>query len=64
MVSTVASGNVEHFRGPADISMVYSVTDISGINRISERVLSNGPFPGGHDRPSQARTRGLEARSG
>src|ERR1700674_389780 len=41
MVSTVASGNVKDYVGPADISMVYSVTDISGINRISERVLSN-----------------------
>jgi uncharacterized protein (UPF0261 family) len=41
MVSTVASGNVREYVGPADISMVYSVTDISGINRISERVLSN-----------------------
>ena len=41
MVSTVASGNVKDYVGPSDISMVYSVTDISGINRISERVLSN-----------------------
>ncbi len=27
--------------GPSDISMMYSVTDVSGINRISERVLAN-----------------------
>ena len=41
MVSTVASGDVKPYVGPADICMMYSVTDISGINRISERVLAN-----------------------
>src|SRR5215475_5427253 len=41
MVSTVASGNVKDYVGPADICMMYSVTDVSGINRISEQVLSN-----------------------
>jgi uncharacterized protein (UPF0261 family)/ABC-type branched-subunit amino acid transport system ATPase component len=41
MVSTVASGDVRPYVGPADICMMYSVTDIAGINRISERVLGN-----------------------
>jgi uncharacterized protein (UPF0261 family)/ABC-type branched-subunit amino acid transport system ATPase component len=41
MVSTVASGNVKEYVGPVDICMMYSVTDVSGINRISEQVLSN-----------------------
>jgi uncharacterized protein (UPF0261 family) len=41
MVSTVASGDVRPYVGPADICMMYSVTDVSGINRISERVLAN-----------------------
>ena len=41
MVSTVASSDVKPYVGPSDICMVYSVTDVSGINRISERVLSN-----------------------
>jgi uncharacterized protein (UPF0261 family)/ABC-type branched-subunit amino acid transport system ATPase component len=41
MVSTVASGDVGRYVGPADIMMMYSVTDVSGINRISEQVLSN-----------------------
>ena len=41
MVSTVASGDVSGYVGPSDICMLYSVTDISGINRISERILSN-----------------------
>jgi uncharacterized protein (UPF0261 family) len=41
MVSTVASGNVKEYVGPVDICMMYSVTDVQGINRISEQVLSN-----------------------
>jgi uncharacterized protein (UPF0261 family)/ABC-type branched-subunit amino acid transport system ATPase component len=41
MVSTVASGDVRPYVGPSDICMMYSVTDVSGINRISEKVLSN-----------------------
>jgi len=41
MVSTVASGNVRQYVGPSDICMMYSVTDVAGINRISASVLSN-----------------------
>ncbi len=41
MVSTVASGDVQRYVGPSDICMMYSVTDVQGINRISEQVLSN-----------------------
>ena len=41
MVSTVASGEVGTYVGPADIMMMYSVADIQGINPISEQVLSN-----------------------
>jgi uncharacterized protein (UPF0261 family) len=41
MVSTVASGNVRQYVGPSDICMMYSVTDVAGINRISANVLSN-----------------------
>jgi uncharacterized protein (UPF0261 family)/ABC-type branched-subunit amino acid transport system ATPase component len=41
MVSTVASGDVKPYVGPSDICMIYSVTDVSGLNRISERVLAN-----------------------
>jgi uncharacterized protein (UPF0261 family) len=42
MISTVASGDVKPYVGPSDIMMMYSVTDVSGINRISQRVLANG----------------------
>jgi uncharacterized protein (UPF0261 family) len=41
MVSTLASGNVEPFVGVSDIAMMYSVTDIAGLNRISRVVLRN-----------------------
>ena len=41
MVSTVASGNVGPYVGPADIAMMYSVTDVAGLNRISRQVLGN-----------------------
>ena len=41
MVSSVASADVRPYVGPSDICMMYSVTDVSGINRISERVLAN-----------------------
>jgi uncharacterized protein (UPF0261 family)/ABC-type branched-subunit amino acid transport system ATPase component len=44
MVSTVASGDVRPYVGPSDICMMYSVTDVSGINRISEKVLANAAF--------------------
>jgi len=41
MVSTMASGNTAPYVGASDISMVYSVTDLAGLNRISRHVLSN-----------------------
>ena len=42
MISTVASGDVGRYVGPTDIMMMYSVTDVQGLNRISKRVLANG----------------------
>ena len=41
MVSTLAAGDTRPYIGQVDITMMYSVVDISGINRISERILSN-----------------------
>ena len=41
MVSTVASGNVEPYVGPSDMMMMYSVTDVQGLNGISRKVLGN-----------------------
>ncbi len=42
MISTMASGNVRQYVGPTDIAMMYSITDVSGLNRISREVLANG----------------------
>ena len=36
-----ASGDTRPYVGPSDICMMYSITDVSGINRISEKVLAN-----------------------
>jgi len=41
MVSTMASGDTRPYVGPSDICMMYSVTDVQGINRISAKVLAN-----------------------
>jgi uncharacterized protein (UPF0261 family) len=41
MVSTVASGDVQPYVGIKDISMIYSVVDIAGLNRLSRRILAN-----------------------
>jgi uncharacterized protein (UPF0261 family) len=41
LVSTVASGNVAPYVGPADIMMLHAVTDVQGLNRISRQVLGN-----------------------
>jgi uncharacterized protein (UPF0261 family) len=41
MVSTLASGQVKPYVGVRDICMMYSVVDISGLNRVSRTVLAN-----------------------
>ncbi len=66
MVSTVASGQVGSYVGVKDLTMMYSVVDIAGLNRISRRVLANGagavcgmleqPVPETEDRPLVAAT--------
>ena len=62
LVSTVASGNVAPYVGPNDITMMYSVADVAGLNRISRVVLANaahalagmmrGKVPAGRDKPA------------
>jgi len=42
MISTMASRNTRPFVGTKDIVMVHSVCDLSGINRITQKVLRNG----------------------
>ncbi len=69
MVSTMASGQVRPYVGQSDVCMMYPVVDISGLNRISRRVLANAaaaiagmvrgakaPAAGAEDRPLIAAT--------
>ena len=42
LISSVASGNVAPYVGPSDIMMLYSVTDIAGLNSVTRQVLANG----------------------
>ncbi|MEO1227148.1 MAG: Tm-1-like ATP-binding domain-containing protein, partial [Pseudomonadota bacterium] len=41
IVSTVASGQVSHYVGPSDITMMHSVADVQGLNVLTEEVLGN-----------------------
>ncbi|GCE30852.1 hypothetical protein KDA_63360 [Dictyobacter alpinus] len=41
VVSTMVAGDTRPYVGAVDITMMYSVVDIAGINRISEHILSN-----------------------
>src|SRR5262249_4030956 len=41
MVSTMASGNTAPYIGSSDITLIYSVVDVSGLNFVSRRVLGN-----------------------
>jgi uncharacterized protein (UPF0261 family) len=40
-VSTVASGDTRPYVGTKDITMMYSVVDVAGLNSISMKILSN-----------------------
>ena len=41
IVSTMASGDVRPYVGESDIALLYSIVDVAGINRVSERILAN-----------------------
>jgi uncharacterized protein (UPF0261 family) len=41
VVSTLAAGDTRPYVGQTDVTLMYSVVDIAGINRLSERILSN-----------------------
>jgi len=41
LVSTMASGDVSPYIGAKDVCVMYSVVDVSGINRISRVILGN-----------------------
>lgn len=41
LVSTMASGDTRPYVETTDLTMMYSVVDLAGINRLSERILAN-----------------------
>lgn len=41
MVSTLASGDVRPYVGTRDVTMLYSVADLAGLNRVTRLVLTN-----------------------
>ncbi len=41
MVSTMAAGDVRPFVGVVDMMLLFPVTDIAGLNRLSRRILGN-----------------------
>ncbi len=66
MVSTVASGDTSAFVGTSDITMMPSVIDVAGVNRISRQIYTNaagaicgmasGEVTAGEDKPLIAAT--------
>lgn len=41
LVSTMAAGNVSAYVGVTDMTLMYPVTDIAGLNRLSRTILAN-----------------------
>ena len=65
MVSIVASGDVGPYVGPADIMMMYSVTDVQGLNSISRAgARQRRPRAGRHGQGASRRARSRAARRG
>jgi uncharacterized protein (UPF0261 family) len=68
MVSTLASGDTRPYVDTKDITMMYSVVDIAGINSLSRQILSNAAgaivgmikieAPAGEDKPLPPRLSG------
>ena len=66
MVSTLASGDTRPYVGVKDITLMYSVVDIAGLNRLSRRILANAAgavcgmaeqdLPAAEDKPLLAAT--------
>ncbi|GAA3141329.1 MULTISPECIES: Tm-1-like ATP-binding domain-containing protein [Nonomuraea] len=71
LVSTMASGDVSAYVGQSDVTLMYSVVDVAGVNSISRQILGNAAAaiaamaaaydaragaPPGEDRPLVAAT--------
>jgi uncharacterized protein (UPF0261 family) len=74
MVSTLASGDTRPYVDTKDITMMYSVVDIAGINSLSRQILSNAAgaivgmikieAPAGEDKPLPPRLSGGAGQGG
>ena len=42
LISTVAAGDVSTYVGSADVTLMHSVVDVAGLNRISRQIYANG----------------------
>ncbi len=42
LISTAASGNVEPYVGVKDVTLMYSIVDVAGLNSISRQIFTNG----------------------
>ena len=62
MVSTVASGNTAPYVGCSDITLMYSVVDVAGLNSVSRRILGNAAARHGRHGPSKRPARGRASR--
>ncbi|GGT02051.1 Tm-1-like ATP-binding domain-containing protein [Nonomuraea spiralis] len=70
LVSTMVSGDVSAYVGESDVTLMYSVVDVAGVNSVSRRILSNAAAaisamaasydaraePAGEDKPLVAAT--------
>ena len=65
MVSTMASGNTAPYVDVKDITLMYSVVDIAGLNPLSRRILANaaGAICGMVEQASTRRRRTADCRS-
>lgn len=64
MVSTMAAGDVSPYVGSRDLTLMYSVVDVAGLNRILRQVFSNavGAICGMVEQPSLSSTKESEDR--
>ncbi len=62
MVSTVASGDTSSYIGTSDITMMFSVVDVAGLNRVSRQIYTNAAMAiAGMSRAQSAGTQGKPA---
>lgn len=64
LVSTMAGGDVSPYVGSGDLTLMYSVVDVAGLNSVSERVLGNATAAVAAMAEHHARTLAVPGRTG